>query len=187
MPQHRYFQKRQLIPFIVRNERIRASQVRLIDEEGKNAGVVPTQDAIKRAHDAGLDLILITEKVEPPIARIMEYGKYKYELEKKERAAKKKQKDAAVIKGVRLSIRTSGNDFLFKAQTVDKFLAKGYKVRIEMIMRGREKALKNLADKKIEEFVALIKTPHTIEYKPERTPKGLQFMIRKNISTGKEL
>lgn len=179
MPKPQYFKKRQWTPQVIRNERIRASEVRLIDAGGKNVGVVPTQDAIKRALNEGLDLILITEKVSPPIARIMEYGKYKYALEKKERTIKKKQKSATVIKGVRLSMRTAGNDLAFKAQTVDKFLEKGYKVRVEMIMRGREKALGSMANKKIDEFIGLIKTSHIMEQKPVRFPKGIQFMLRK--------
>ena len=163
----------------MRNHMIRAQKVRLIDEAGENVGIVSTSEAIKRAVDAGKDLILITAKVDPPVARIMEYGKYKYEQEKKEKSAKQKQKAAVTIKGVRFSMRTSGNDLTMKAKTVDKFLSKGYKVRVEMLLRGREKALRNMATKKIEEFLSAVETNYIMEQGPEKSPRGLQFTLRK--------
>jgi translation initiation factor IF-3 len=121
----------------------------------------------------------ITDKTDPPVARIIEYGKFIYEQEKKEREANKKQKDVNIIKGVRLSMRTSGNDLQFKAQTVDKFLKKGYKVRVEFVMRGREKALRDMADRRIKEFLEVLTEPHTMDQPPTKYPRGLSFVLSK--------
>lgn len=170
---------RRIAPRARKNTAIRAPKVRLIDQDGNNLGVVDTAEALEKARETGLDLIEITDKTEPPVARIMEYGKFIYEQEKKERAASKKQKDVNVIKGVRLSMRTSGNDLEFKAQTVDKFLKKGYKVRVEFVMRGREKALREIADKRIKEFLKVLTESYIMDQPPSKYPRGLSFTLSK--------
>lgn len=162
-----------------RNGQIRAPQVRLIDETGKNVGIVDIEKALAAAREKELDLIEISSKASPPVARIMEYGKYMYDQEKRGREAQKKQKVSTVTKGVRISMRTSEHDLAIKAQNVDKFLKKGYKVRVELFMRGREKALKEQADKKIEEFLGVIGEAYTLEQEPTRHPRGLYFSLKK--------
>lgn len=173
----RYKPQRKNLPR--KNEQIRAQEVRVIDDDGENLGVMNPQDAIKIAQEKGLDLIEISAKANPPVARIMEYGKFMYQQEKKEREAKKKQQTGNILKGVRISMRTSGNDLETKAKTVDKFLKKGYKVRVEVIMRGREKSLRHIADQKIEEFLGLVEEEYAIEQEPRKYPRGLHFTISK--------
>jgi translation initiation factor IF-3 len=153
--------------------------VRLIDEKGENRGVVTKDEALKIAGAAQLDLIEISPNADPPVARVMDLGKYMYEAEKKEREGKKKQKDSNVIKGVRISMRMSSHDIENKAQNVDKFLKKGYKVRVEVLMRGREKGLAQLADERIKSFLANITEPYKIEQAPQRQPRGLALLIAK--------
>ncbi|MEX2007959.1 MAG: translation initiation factor IF-3 [Candidatus Spechtbacterales bacterium] len=165
------------IPRARANEGIRVEEVRLIGPEGENLGIVPTPQALAKAREAGLDLVEISAKAVPPVARIMEHGKFLYEQEKRERNAAKTQKTANVTKGVRISMRTSGNDLLFKAQTVDKFMKKGYKVKVELFMRGREKGLRDLARKRAEEFLTLIEGPYTLDQQPAFHPRGMNFMV----------
>ncbi|MEX0916694.1 MAG: translation initiation factor IF-3 [Candidatus Spechtbacterales bacterium] len=161
------------------NHQIRAASVRLIDEKGENRGIVTKDEALKIADSAQLDLIEISPNADPPVARIMDLGKYMYEAEKKEREGKKKQKDSNVIKGVRISMRMSPHDIENKAKNVDKFLKKGYKVRVEVLMRGREKGLAQLADERIKSFLASLTEPYKIEQAPQKQPRGLALLIAK--------
>ncbi|MEX0870014.1 MAG: translation initiation factor IF-3 [Candidatus Spechtbacterales bacterium] len=162
-----------------RNHQIRSPKVRVIDDSGENIGVLDLPEALKLAEKAELDLIEVSDKADPPVVRIMDYGKHIYQLEKKDKEAKKKQLTTNIIKGVRISMRTGDHDLEIKAQTVDKFLKKGYKVRVEVIMRGREKALKNMADKKIQEFLDSVTEEYKMDQAPQRYPRGLQFIISK--------
>lgn len=172
----RPYQKRKLVK---RNELISAPEVRVINDKGENIGIMKKEEAIALAKENELDLIQISDKTDPPIAKIMEYGKYVYQQEKKEKEARKKQATVNITKGVRLSIRTSGNDLKMKAQSVDKFLKKGYKVRVEFIMRGRERALKDMAQKRIKEFLETISEEYEIETEPSKHPRGLYFVLKK--------
>lgn len=161
------------------NHQIRAVSVRLIDEKGENRGIVTKDEAMKIAEAAGLDLIEISPNADPPVARVMDLGKYMYEAEKKEKEGKKKQKDSNIIKGVRISMRMSPHDIEIKAQNVDKFLKKGYKVRVEVLMRGREKGLTQLANERITSFLASLTEPHKVEQAPQKQPRGLALLIGK--------
>lgn len=161
------------------NHQIRVKEIRLIDENGVNKGIVATESAIRQAIDVGMDLVAIAPSATPPVARIVDLGKYMYELEKKERDTKKKQKDNNVVKGIRISMRMSSHDLEIQAQKLDGFLQKGNKVRVELMMRGREKALRDLADERIKTFLSLIQEPHKIEQEPQRQPRGLFLVISK--------
>lgn len=174
--------KRQPVKQIQRppaNHQITSKEVRLIDETGENKGIVKTDIALKRAIDLEMDLVVIAQKANPPVARIIDLSKYIYEQEKKERDAKKKQKDKNVTKGVRISIRMSSHDLNIQAQKLDKFLEKGNKIRLEMIMQGREKALQDIAHSKIEEFLSMIEQEYKIDQRPQRQPRGLYLLLSK--------
>lgn len=124
--------------YIIANNRIRAKEVRLIDQEGQQLGIFTLPEALRQARQAGLDLILITEKASPPICKITDYGKYAYSQSKKERKQKIKQTDE--IKGIRLSFNISTHDLETRVKAAEKFLKKGNKVRLEMRLRGRGKS-----------------------------------------------
>ncbi|OGZ61028.1 MAG: translation initiation factor IF-3 [Candidatus Spechtbacteria bacterium RIFCSPLOWO2_01_FULL_43_12] len=177
MIQNRRFQTN--TPHIRKNEQISAPEVRLLDEKGNNLGIVKTAEAIKKAREAGLDLIEISGKAVPPVARIMDHGKYLYQQEKKDKDAKKKQETGSVMKGVRIGMQTSEHDTGIKAGLVDKFLKKGYKVRVELIMKGREKALQDMGNKKVEDFLSALSEEHEVEQGPKKSPRGIYFIIRK--------
>ncbi|MCT7755667.1 MAG: translation initiation factor IF-3, partial [Lactobacillus iners] len=121
---------------MILNEEIRAREVRLIGEDGEQIGVVTKSEALQRATEADLDLVLISPNAKPPVARIMNYGKYRFEQQKKEKENRKNQKVTAV-KEIRLSPTIEGNDFDTKLKHVRNFLAKGAKVRVSIRFRGR--------------------------------------------------
>ena len=143
------------------NEQIRVPEVRVIDENDKNLDVMETSKAIALARERGLDLVEISAKAVPPVARIMERGKFMYELEKKERKARKTLKTDE-SKSTRLRLTTSPHDMQMKAEQVDNFLKKGYKVQIELTLQGREKMLGQMAWKKMEDFMKLLQEEHRI-------------------------
>jgi len=119
------------------NQRIRAREVRLIDEDGSQVGVVPVQQALEHARSKGLDLIEVAPTGKPPVCRVMDYGKFRYEQGKRDREAHKKQR-AGEVKGVRLRPRTDEHDFQFKLKNAIKFLKAGNKVKVTVIFRSRE-------------------------------------------------
>lgn len=118
------------------NGAIRAKEVRLIDDKGNQLGIKPIRDAQNLADNAGLDLVLVAPKAKPPVAKVMDYGKYRFEQQKKQREARKNQKTIEV-KEIRLSPTIDENDFNTKLKRVQKFLSKGNKVRISIRFRGR--------------------------------------------------
>jgi translation initiation factor IF-3 len=119
------------------NERIRAREVRLIDENGAQVGVIPFREALAYARERGLDLIEVAGSAAPPVCRVMDYGKYRYEQGKRERDAQKKQK-MTELKGIRMRPATDEHDFQFKLRNAVKFLKAGHKVKITVIFRSRE-------------------------------------------------
>ncbi|MBL6637004.1 MAG: translation initiation factor IF-3 [Planktomarina sp.] len=125
------------------NERIRGSELRLIDEDGENIGVVTPERALIMAEDAGLDLVEISPNANPPVCKIMDYGKFKYESQKKEAEARKKQK-IIEIKEVKFRPNTDKHDYQVKMRNVFKFLENGDKVKITLRFKGREMAHQEL-------------------------------------------
>ena len=171
-----FFRKPNKKKFIRANEQIRIPKVRVIDENGKNLGILDTQKAIQLAKDRGLDLVEISANTEPPICKITDYGKYQYTQEKKERKQKAKQKKSE-LKGIRIGFTTSFHDLQTKIKQVEKFLKQGHKVRIEMRLRGRERAHKDLADEKIKSFLEIIPLEFKIEEELKKSPRGIAITI----------
>ncbi|MBE6623385.1 MAG: translation initiation factor IF-3 [Ruminococcaceae bacterium] len=119
------------------NEEIRASEIRVVDADGSQLGIMKTQDARKLAFDKGLDLVEIAPGAEPPVCRIMDFGKYRFEKEKKKKEAKKKQQKID-IKEIQLSCRIDTHDFETKLNHARKFLTAGNKVKVSVRFKGRE-------------------------------------------------
>lgn len=148
------------------NERIRAKEVRLIDENGNNHGIVPTSQAMKMAAEAELDLVVISPNQAPPVAKILNYGKYKYELEKKAKEAKKKQ-HVIDIKEVKVRYKIDTHDYEVRLKNIRKFISQGNKVKIVVMLRGREMQHSSLAVDLANRFIAdLENDPVTVEKKP---------------------
>lgn len=160
------------------NRQIRAKEVRLVDETGKQVGLVALEEAIRLAQERGLDLIQVTEKVEPPVCKIMDYGKYIYQLSKKDKQEKQK---GGELKGIRLSFGISQHDLEVRVRQAEKFLKENNKVLIEMRLRGREKAMGDFAREKISKFLEILRitTPYKIERDLRRDPRGFTMIIAK--------
>lgn len=152
--------------------------MRVIDETGKQLGVFSAEEALQMARDRNLDLIQVTEKVEPPVCRIMDYGKYLYREQKKERATRTSQGE---LKGIRLGFGISQHDLGVRVKQAEKFLKRGHKVRVEMILRGREKALPDFAKEKINQFLKILGEIIQIKIEKElkRDSRGFSVIISK--------
>lgn len=131
------------------NEEIRVPQVRLIDENGEMAGIMTVRDALARAYGVGLDLLEISPNAEPPVAKILDYGKFKYEQQKKRNEAKKKQK-VIEIKEVKVRPNIDENDYQVKMRAIKSFIGDGDKVKVTLRFRGREMAHQELGIKVLE-------------------------------------
>lgn len=161
------------------NRQIIAKEVRVIDEAGQQLGVMLLEKAWQIAQERGLDLIQVTERVEPPVCKVMDYGKYIYQQQKKEKAAK--PRIGGIIKGIRLGFGISQHDLEVRAHQAEKFLKAGNKIRIEMRLRGREKALGNFAKEKINKFLENLAgfIPYKIEKELKRELNGFNMIISK--------
>lgn len=144
------------------NERIRVPQVRLIDEKGEQVGVVPTAQALQMARDRGLDLMEVSPNAQPPVCKITDYGKFKYEKKKKDHQAKKKQ-TVIKVKEVQLRPRTDDHDLEYKFKNVRQFLIEGCKAKITVMFRGREIAYADQGHKLMAELVDTIKDVGMVE------------------------
>ncbi len=150
------------------NEQIRDREVRVIGEDGEQLGVMSAKDALKMAREAELDLVKIAPTAKPPVCKIIDYGKYKYEQTRKEKEAKKKQK-VTEVKEIRLSPNIDVNDLNTKANQARKFLSKGDKVKVALRFRGREMAHMGISKQILDDFyskvedVAVIEKPAKLE------------------------
>ncbi len=159
------------------NERIRAREVRLIDDKGTNHGVVQTSKALQMAYDADLDLVLISPNQEPPVAKILNYGKYKYELEKRAKEAKKKQ-HVVEVKEVKVRYKIDTHDYNVRITNIKKFIAQGNKVKIVIMLRGREMQHSELAFDLANRFIDDLKNePLQIEKKPMLEGRNVTLYI----------
>jgi translation initiation factor IF-3 len=155
-------------------------EVRVVDDTGGNLGVMETIKAIQIAKEKGLDLIEVSAKAQPPVCRIMNYGKYQYAEEKKERKQKAKQKRVE-LKEIRIGFTTSVHDSKIRAKQIDEFLKENHKVKIELKLKGREKAHKDLAKEKLNNFLSMI----SVEFKQEEEIKNNPYGIVTIICLGK--
>ena len=161
----------------IMNERIRSREVRLIDQDGQNHGIIPTSKALQMAYDADLDLVLINPNQEPPVAKILNYGKYKYELEKKAKEAKKKQ-HTVDVKEIKIRYKIDTHDYQVRIKSVEKFIAQGNKVKIVVMLRGREMQHSNLAFDLANRFVADMEhLPVVVEKKPQLEGRNVTLYL----------
>ena len=137
------------------NEQIRVREVRLIDEEGNQKGIVPIREALEMAKEAGVDLVEVAPQSKPPVCKILNYGKYKFDLEKKNREQKKKQK-LVKLKEVRMQPKIEKHDLAFKSKHVQEFLDGGNKVKVTIRFRGREMAHTELGRVVLDKLIELL-------------------------------
>jgi translation initiation factor IF-3 len=169
------------------NERIRAREIRVIDADGNQLGVMAPYDALKRAREQNLDLVEISPNAVPPVCRIMDYGKYLYEQEKKERAAKKNQKQI-VLKEVKFSVNVDEHDYATKRNHVLRFLGEGDKVKASLRFRGREMAHQNLGRDVLDRLVKEVGDKGIVEFRPRMEGNTMHVILAppKQVPGGKK-
>lgn len=148
----------------------------MLGKEGEQLGIVPTNDAKQMAYDVDLDLVLISPQAVPPVAKIMDYGKFRYESIKKAKEQKKNQK-VVELKEVWLSATIDTNDMLTKAKSAIKFLSEGDRVRASIRLKGRQMARPEIAVKVMEDFYELVKEDGTIEKKPSQEGRSISMIV----------
>ena len=158
------------------NEQIRDKEVRVIGEDGEQLGVMPTKEAQKLADDAGLDLVKIAPTAKPPVCKIVDYGKYRYEQARKEKEAKKKQKTVE-IKEIRLSPNIDTNDLNTKMNAARKFLSKGDKVKVTLRFRGREMAHMASSKHILDDFAENLSDVATLEKAPKVEGRSMTMFL----------
>ncbi|MBU6141854.1 translation initiation factor IF-3 [Patescibacteria group bacterium] len=161
------------------NHQISAQELRVIDENGENVGVLKLSAALALAQEKGLDLIEIAPTAKPPVAKIISFDKYRYQEEKKLKKARANEK-VQDLKQVRISGRAAEHDLQIKAKKANEFLAEGHMVEIQLAMRGREKANKEFARQKLLEFVRTMVDPeHKVIAQPSFGGRGFNMKIVK--------
>lgn len=159
------------------NRNIRCKEVRLVGSEGENFGVISTFDAQKMADEKELDLVIVSPNQAPPVAKIMNYGKYKYELEKKAKEAKKKQ-HTVEIKEIKIRYKIDVHDYNVRIKNIKKFISQGDKVKIVIMLRGREMQHTELAFDLANRFLKDLETePINIEKRPSMEGRNLIIML----------
>ncbi|HJC55759.1 MAG TPA: translation initiation factor IF-3 [Candidatus Eisenbergiella intestinipullorum] len=148
------------------NEQIRDREVRLIGEDGAQLGIMSSREAMKIAEEAGLDLVKIAPTAKPPVCKIVDYGKYRYELARKEKEAKKKQRTIE-IKEIRMSPNIDTNDLNTKVGAARKFLTKGNKVKVTLRFRGREMAHMQTTKHILDDFAQMLSDIAVVEKAPK--------------------
>lgn len=166
------------------NREIHAPELRVIGAEGENLGVLPIADALKAAQDLDLDLIEISPNAKPPVAKIMDYGKFQYEQKKKDSVARSKAK-VSETKEVQIKVGTGDNDMRLKARKAADWLAEGHRVRAELFLKGRYKGMEEAFLKtRLEKFLLLIPYPYRIAEPIVRAPKGFATIIERDPKAG---
>ncbi len=160
------------------NEQIRAKEVQLIDDEGQKRGVISLNEALDIAYEKKLDLVLVAPNSQPPVCKIMNYGKYKFEQAKKEKEARKKQK-VLEIKEIRITPNIEQHDFEFKAKNARKFIEDGNKVKVTVRFRGRELNYVKLGEAALNQFIESLSDVAVPEKKPILEGKNMFIILAK--------
>lgn len=158
------------------NRQINVPRVRVIGPDNEQIGIVEIQDALKRAEEAGLDLVEVAAAADPPVCRIMDYGQYKYRQSKRQHEAKKHQK-IVHIKEIKLRPRTEEHDFLFKLKHALEFMEEGDKVKVSVFFRGREMSHRELGQKLLDKFVELTAEVAAVESSARFEGRNLSLVL----------
>ena len=158
------------------NEEIRAEELRILDVDGAQLGIMSRDEALALSDEKKLDLVCISPNAKPPVCKILDYGKYKYELSKREKEAKKKQKTTQV-KEIRLSTFIEEHDIMVKANTASKFLKEGDKLKVSLRFRGREKDYASKGMEVMNKFAEALKEVGEVDKKPNFEGRSLTMIL----------
>lgn len=161
------------------NEAIRVPELRVIGENGDNYGVISTKEALEKARELGLDLIEISPNAQPPVAKIMDYGKYQYD-ENKKLKAQKARVQVVETKSMQVKVATGDNDLMLKAKKASEWLAEGHRIKIDLFLSGRLKYMdEKFLRERLDRLLVLISTPYRVSDPIKKSPKGLTMVIEK--------
>lgn len=161
------------------NHQIKAPEVRVIGPAGENYGILSISEALSKAHEAGLDLIEISPNANPPVAKITDFGKFQYEENKKQKAAKAKA-HTIEIKSLQIKIGTGEHDLELKAKKASEWLRDGQRIKIDLFLPGRSKYMDpKFLEERLQRLLAFITENYKIAEKPQKSPKGLTTIIEK--------
>ena len=158
------------------NEDIRAKELRVIMEDGEQLGIISRDEALEKAEAANLDLVLISPNANPPVAKILDYGKYRYQQQKREKEAKKKQKQTQ-MKEIRLSTFIEDHDIMVKSNTAAKFLKDGDKVKVSLRFRGREMGYQNRGREVMAKFAENLAEIASVEREPKMEGRSMTMFL----------
>ena len=159
------------------NEAIRANELRVIGADGEQLGILSRADALRIAEDAGLDLVEISPNAAPPVAKVVDWGKYQYQKMKEQQKNRKSSK-VSELKQMRFGLKIGSGDLEIKLRKIRGFLEAGHKVRIQIFYRGREMAHKELGYEMIDKIVALLEDDAILEQKPQMAGRNLSVVVR---------
>jgi translation initiation factor IF-3 len=158
------------------NERIRFPKIRVIDSDGSQLGIITPQEALTVAEQKGLDLVLVSETADPPVCKIMDYGKYKYEQDKKLKEAKKKQHNADV-KEVKMRYKIEEHDYNVRVKNAERFLKSGDKVKATISFRGREIQHADLAEELLKRMATDLESVAEVQQAPKREGRNMMMLL----------
>lgn len=158
------------------NERIRYPKIRAIDTDGTQLGIVAPQEALRIAEEKELDLVLVSDKADPPVCRIVDYGKYKFEQEKKAREARKKQ-HTADVKEVKMRYKIDDHDYQVRVNAAERFLKSGDKVKATITFRGREIQHANLAEDLLKRMAMDLQNVAEVQQAPKREGRNMMMLL----------
>lgn len=175
-------------PRIRINEQIRADQVRVIQDGAGNLGVMALGDAITAAADQGMDLIEISPQADPPVAKIMDYGKYQYDLKKKQRDARAKAKASiSEVKNIQVKLGTGDQDLMLKAKKASEWLREGHRIRVELYLRGRAKYMdKSFHRQRLDRVLSLLAEDYKVVEDLRKSPRGVALLVERDKSAKKD-
>ena len=176
MAMGRRFSREPRGPQVRVNHRIRVPEVRVVAEDGSNLGVLPTEDALRRAQEHGLDLVEVNPKASPPVCKILDFGKYKYEEKKKQREAKRKQ-TVVEVKEIKLRPKTDDHDINVKIKHARKFIESGNKVKVVCRFRGREITHPEIATQQLELIVQGVEDVANVEQRPTMEARTMALLL----------
>jgi len=163
------------------NQQIRAPKLRVIDDKDGNLGLMTTEDAIKKAQEKGLDLIEISPNAEPPVAKIMDYGRFQYIAQKKDRDARAKA-HVTETKTIQIKIGTSERDLELKAKKSSEWLKEGHRVKLDLFLPGRTKYMEQkFLEERLDRILRLVSEEYRVSESPKKSPKGLTIVIEKSV------
>lgn len=158
------------------NERIRFPKIRAIDTDGSQLGILTPQEALRIAEEKELDLVLVSDKADPPVCRIMDYGKYKFEQEKKAREAKKKQ-HSAEVKEVKMRYKIEDHDYNVRLNQAQRFLKSGDKVKATIMFRGREIQHTDLAEDLLKRMATDLQEVAEVQQAPKKEGRSMMMLL----------